>query len=247
MTGSEFWSAPRIWPGETCFIVGGGPSVQDVDLDRLRGRKVIVLNVSYRVCPWADVLFFGDTRIWNEHRPEIEKFGGLIVTASALARAKHIKRMRKTKPPGLAPNPFEVIMHRTSFAAAINLAVHFGCARIVLIGCDGGPDKNGRTHHHKPHPWPQKAGCWAEQRADLLSLVKPLRKRGVEVVNCSPRSTHDFWPRMSLADYLDTECRPPASCSDTNANPATSGGDAKPPAFASADRPPSDQPAATCC
>ena len=57
-----FWSVPREWPGETAFIVGGGPSVLGQDLDALRGRRVIVINSSVYAVPGADFLFFDDHR-----------------------------------------------------------------------------------------------------------------------------------------------------------------------------------------
>ena len=229
----DFWHAPRLWPGETCFIVGGGPSVADIDLEQLRGRRTLVVNASFKTIPWADVLFFGDTRFWSEHRAEIDKFKGMIVTASLSARTSNIKRLRKIKQPGLAVNPFEVFVQWTSVAGAISLAAHFGVARIVGIGWDGGPDGKGRTHYHKPHPWPQKPDCWEKQRAELETLAGPLRKRGIDVINCSPKSRIDFWPRMTLDDYLCAE-RSAASGTKHTIKPISSSPDLAEPASASA-------------
>jgi hypothetical protein len=33
------WLIPPAWSGETCFIVGGGVSVETQPVERLRGRK----------------------------------------------------------------------------------------------------------------------------------------------------------------------------------------------------------------
>jgi hypothetical protein len=104
-------------------------------------------------------------------------------------------------PPGLAQDRDMVVMRRTVTAAAMNLAAHLGVRRIVALGLDG-KETNGRSHHHEAHPWPQKGGCWAEQRDDLASLVEPLAERGIVVVNASPGTAVDLWPVTTLEREL---------------------------------------------
>ena len=83
---STFWPVPREWEGETVFIVGGGPSVLGVDLEVLRGRRVIVINSSVYAVPWADFLYFGDWRWWNEpeNQAAVASFAGRVVTVSRM-------------------------------------------------------------------------------------------------------------------------------------------------------------------
>ena len=57
---SDRWTAPRMWDGGECFLLGGGPSLHEVDVNRLRGRRVIAINQGYKLGDWIDVLFFGD-------------------------------------------------------------------------------------------------------------------------------------------------------------------------------------------
>ena len=45
---------------QTVFIVAGGASVLEHDLEALRGRRVIVINSSVHAVPFADYLYFGD-------------------------------------------------------------------------------------------------------------------------------------------------------------------------------------------
>ena len=49
-----------MWDGGECFLLGGGPSLHEVDVNRLRGRRVIAINQGYKLGDWIDVLFFGD-------------------------------------------------------------------------------------------------------------------------------------------------------------------------------------------
>jgi len=202
--GAAHWYIAPEWKGERCYIVGGGPSAGALALDRLAGRKVIAINSSYLAVPFADVLWFADSRWWRVHkdRAEFKQFAGRMVTCAPDQNVAddRIWRLRRTNAFGIEPN--HVMMRRTGMTAAMNMAAHLGVARIVAIGLDGQPGPDGRTHHHEPHPWGQKQGCWAEQAADLVQLVEPLAERGIVVVNASPGSAVDFWPIVNLEGEL---------------------------------------------
>lgn len=206
------WSVPREWEGETAFIVASGPSVTQGDVDRLKGRKVIVINSSYTVAPWADILFFGDCRWWMVHRDAALKlFRGRIVTSSRSAPEvpkgmPRLLRLDKVEPEvGLSRDPRKVAMKRTSLQAAINLAVHLGVSRIVLLGADGKPSADGRTHHHAPHQWPVRPENWEEQAKQLALTRKPLKKLRIGIVNCSPGTALTCFPTATLDSALDVQ------------------------------------------
>lgn len=185
-------------------MVAGGPSVAlHKPLDCLRGRKVVAINSSFADVPFADVLIFGDARWWRHNERAVRKrFKGEIVTVAPVA-AKDVQHCRKVDPPGLSSNPCELTMRRTTTTAAINFLAHKGVARIVVLGMDGKRGDDGRAHHHPQHPWPQRPDCWAEQRKDLATIAKPLRKLGIELLNASPGSVFaDLWPVVRLADAL---------------------------------------------
>jgi hypothetical protein len=203
---SPLWIVPPVWSGETCFIVGGGVSVETQPVERLRGHKVIALNSSYERVPFADYLLFADTRWYRVHesRPAFRAFTGQLVTCSPHVDDPRVWRLRRMNPPGLAQELDTVVMRRTVMAAAMNLATHLGVARIVALGLDG-KETDGRSHHHEPHPWPQKEGCWGEQQDDLADLVVPLAERGIVVVNASPGTAVDLWPVTTLERELSVE------------------------------------------
>ena len=203
----HWWRMAPEWAGETAFIVAGGTSVLDQDLSLLRGRRIIVVNSSYEAVPFADILFFGDASWWETHcrRAALIAFAGRIVTVSARAIGQRLLRLRRqVPPPGLSRDPSCVVSERTSLQGAINLAVHLGVKRIVLLGADMRRADDGRSHHHSPHPRPNKPGnlTWDIQMAQLRLSVDPLRELGVEVINTSPISRIDWWPRAELGACL---------------------------------------------
>lgn len=197
------WTAEAIWPGETCFIIGGGPSLRGFDFDRLRGRKVIAVNSSIWSVPFADVLFFGDDRWGVTHARRLRDYTGLIVTTSSTAPTPETKRMVKVRPPpALAESRDGLAMNRTSTQAAVNLAVHLGVSRIVLMGVDMQKAPDGATHHHDKHPWPVVQGCWDVQMKELAKTAPLLAQRGVEVINASLESRIDWWPKRPIGELL---------------------------------------------
>jgi hypothetical protein len=199
-----YWSVPPEWKGETGYIVAGGPSVAEQDLSLLRGRRVVAINSSWWAVPWADFLFFGDHRWWCAWRTHLEKFAGRIVTVSDASggspRLLHCQKV--APPPALAEKRSRLVMQRTSLQAAINLCVHLGVARIVLLGADMRAAKDGRTHHHSRHPWPLKPNCWQDQMRELEGTAPLLAERGIEVINTSTQSRIGWWPKAPLADCL---------------------------------------------
>jgi hypothetical protein len=207
MRREQMWSVPREWPGETAFIVAGGTSVLGHDLEQLRGRRVIVINSSIHAAPWANYCYFGDWRWWceAENKAAVANFGGRVVTVSNMIDDKNVLICRKVKPPGLCHEPTGLMQKWTSLTAATNMAAHLvgRGGTIVWLGADGKAAPDGRTWHHKPHRWPLKPTRYDYHRADIATMVEPLRIMGITLLNASPDSAYaDLWPVVSLQDVL---------------------------------------------
>lgn len=203
----KIWNCGDEWRGETAFVIAGGPSLRGVDLSVLKGRKVVAVNSSVFAAPFADLLFFGDSRWWWQHRPALRDFKGRVASSSPNVHDDRVLHLKKIKPPpGLSEVPDTVAMQYTSLQGAINIVAHFRAAKIVLLGADAGPSADGRTHHHAPHQWRLRPDCWEQQMSELRLTAKPLSRLGIDVVNCSPVSAIKWWPTQSLEDVL---CQPP--------------------------------------
>jgi hypothetical protein len=204
---TTFWSVPREWSGETAFIIGGGPSVLGQDLELLRGRRVIVINSSVYKVPWADFLYFGDWRWWNEldNRAAVANFRGRVVTVSRMVRDEKVLICRTANPPGLELQQDSLMQKFTSLTAATNLAAHLvgSGGAIVWLGADGRIAADGRTHHHNPHRFPHRRDCYHKQYADLVTIVPSLQALKISLFNASPGTAWaDLAPVVSLQDML---------------------------------------------
>lgn len=200
------WTLTPEWAGQAAFIVCGGPSVREQNLDLLRGRRVIVINRSFEAAPWADVLFFADANPWKWYRDGITKFAGRVITVfDSMPSTRYPARFeqyRKCRPPILSHDPSSITMQRTSTTGAIHCCAHLGARLIVTLGLDGRKSEDGRTHHHVPHPKMPAPGAWEKHRRELCSIVPSLREWGVEVWNASPGSACDAFPITSLEEAV---------------------------------------------
>jgi hypothetical protein len=198
---AQYWDIPPEWTGETAFVVAGGPSVGSIDLELIRGQRVIAINSSYQAVPFADFIIFADTRWYEHYRSQLVDWKGRIISCSQTARSPQLLRVaRRDRPSDDARDT--LFVKKTTTTAAIELAVKLGAAKIVLLGVDGKNGPDGKTHHHGRQPWQPVAGWEANHRNDLIQLVEPLKARGVEVCHGTPGSVYDFWPTVALTDVV---------------------------------------------
>lgn len=87
---------------------------------------------------------------------------------------------------------------------AINLAIQFGCRRIVLVGFDmslqRGVHWHGRHEAGLNNPKQASVDKWRE-RLDAQAPI--LRRLGIDVVIGSPHSSLTAFPKMGLKEALD--------------------------------------------
>ena len=83
---------------------------------------------------------------------------------------------------------------------AINLAVHMGAKRILLLGYDMQPTETG-SHWFGEHPDGVEPS-WMNMLQHYPSLVKPLKEKGVEVINCTQSTALEVFPRGKIEELL---------------------------------------------
>lgn len=194
------WIPEPIFQDETVFVIGGGPSVTQSDVDRLKGRKVIVVNSSHLKAPWADILFFMDNRWYEKKQDVVKNWPKIVATTNEIAARKDMKISYIV--PDKRPGFFESALRRggSSGHNAVALAIACKAKRVVLLGFDMRV-VNGRTHHHddykeeftaRYHGFMTGFKGW---NADALKV-------GVEILNATPDSELKEFPFVRLDDVL---------------------------------------------
>lgn len=212
----------RLWPGATIACLATGPSLTQEDCDYVRGKsRVIAINDAHRLAPWADVLFSAD-RQWWRYYDGVPTFAGMkIGIGSAPGKDNPFGPTRQHPNGPIHPGyPDIVVLKNTGYNgletesnglrhasnsgyAAINLAMHFGAARILLLGYNMGFLK-GRAHFFGNHPQGlnQNEALYSGFRSSFDDLVEPLKALGIEVINCTPETSLIAFPVRDLREVL---------------------------------------------
>lgn len=199
-------SVARAWPGSTIVCVATGPSLtrEDVDMARRIGR-VIAVNDAYRYAPWADVLYAADAAWWRHHLARLKDFRGLRFSVEIGARGCGASVLLNTGMYGLESRPTGLRSGRNSGYQAINLAVHLGAARIVLLGYDC-ELTNGQAHFFGAHPKALRTTTlhrFREWRDEMFpTLVSPLAALGIEIINASARTALTCFARQPIRELM---------------------------------------------
>lgn len=202
---------PLSWPGADVVIIASGPSLtaeqcDDVRLWQMtpaaRPRRVIAINTSFQLAPFADVLYACDGTWWDVYADLVVAAGFTrerMWTQDQKAAEKHdLRFIRSSAANGLSRKPGLIHQGQNSTYQAINLAFLAGARKFILLGvdCHG-------THWHGDHPPPLKRALphkhWMARFADL---ARDLKAEGVKIVNCSPGTALQAFPVGKLDEEL---------------------------------------------
>jgi hypothetical protein len=168
----------------TWVVLATGESMSQAVASSVRGRcSVVAVSNAYSLAPWADALASNDATWW-EANPAARQFSGQKFSAQRV--------------PGLARFVGSVRSDTNSGLLGLDVARHLGATRVVLLGFD----MRG-THYFGRHPAPLKNT--PEHRFEVFKRQFALWGRThpkVEVINCTPASKLDCFPRGVLEEVL---------------------------------------------
>jgi hypothetical protein len=203
--GAPVWF-PR-WLGRCVVIAASGPSAAEADFDLIRrsGAAVVAINATYRLAPFADLLYAADGLFWTkdegarafrglkvtQHIRDAARYGLEVVNLDAATRTMQFERFGHIGAGG------------NSGFQAVNLVAQTGAARIVLVGFDYSLARGVHWHGRHPpgmnNPSEKNVARWA---ADMDRAAPLLASLGVDVVNASPHSSLRAFPVRPLEDCL---------------------------------------------
>lgn len=209
---TDGWVVEPEWLGKTVLCLGSGPSLTETDIAYAMARvdHTVAINTTGRIAPSADLLYYCDAKWWRWHgdEPWVRAFQArnAIVKGSLHDKERSdetgIRNIALTKPNGLEASPDRLAHGRNSGYAVINLMAHLGAKRNILLGYDMGFKASGDSHWHGSHPTAQKPSVYSVMLKEWPSIVEPLKARGIEVINCTPASALQVFPRMRLREAL---------------------------------------------
>lgn len=205
------------WSQHQCVVVASGPTANTITLATARDKaKFVTVNNSWRLCPWADVLYACDFSWWDSQNGAPD-FPGLKVSQDPKVARKfsdvcYINCIRSYEDKGPSDRKGSISWGGNGGYQAVNLAIQFGCKKIILVGFDMRIDKG--LHWHGKHgkykssfgetkalknPHAQQVERWRKS----MDACKPwLDARGVRVINCSLVSALRSYPKMKFEDAI---------------------------------------------
>lgn len=204
------WTPPNIWEGQSCYVIGGGPSLRSFPFDVLSGEFVLGCNMAFALgVDIVPITIFGDASFLIKHREGLEQYvedGGWVVTNSS--------RLKKTIPPwlrqmkkalkGMALDALG--WNGNTGASAINLALLLGANPVYLLGYDMGVDEGGRSNYHDhyhsnrvhPRTYPRFLKGMELVARDLRRLFP-----GRQVINLEDGTSKlEVFPKQSLKEHM---------------------------------------------
>jgi hypothetical protein len=183
----------------TVVCLASGPSLTKEDTEKVRlwrglskDRGVFVINTTYQMAPWADVLFCMDHAWWKIHIKDV---------ANTFQGAKYTLYNIKPYFEGLEAIPHPFTSYGNSGAGAINLADHFGAKRVVLLGYDC--HHNGKAHWHGDHPQGLgNANSFHKWPRHFRKLAENISS---EVINCTRETSLDVFRKEILESVIKSE------------------------------------------
>lgn len=194
----KLWTPPAGWRDRTVAVMASGPSMNQRAADAVRaaGLPAIVVNNTFRLAPWADILYAADPEWWHL-TPDARAFSGVKVSISPVSGTQ---RVEGSGVDGIDLHPGYVRTGNNSGYQALQLALQAGARRILLLGYD----MTG-THWHGPHiaglrnTTDETFRRWIAHYSSAAPMIAAL---GVEVVNCSLQSALTCFRKADLAAEL---------------------------------------------
>jgi hypothetical protein len=202
--------------GQDIFIVGGGYSVREVNLDFLTDRVTIAINDSYKILPNATALFWCDNSWCGREMDGLQKHECELRFHPRTYAETHIKKditgpagstiLNRTGEYGYDPN-IDNVMGNNGGTQALNFAVNLGAKRVYLIGFDmrDDPLSRGTTHWHDAHQVVIRHDTYSRLFIPSIeALNKELKKRriGTEVINCSRTSAITCFKKKNVKGLM---------------------------------------------
>lgn len=228
---TQYWKIPKIWEGETAFILGGGASIipqfgipQELAEEVRKGerpmleysdymkplhdKKVIAVNAAFKIGSWFDYIYFMDKDFMLTYRTCLHQFPNKVVSPLNYTEGESwCNTVKANQQIGICAVPDIVAYNHNSGAGAINLAYHLGAKKIVLIGFDM-KLTDSKLHFHGEYlnsklirPKEKDTG-FSKQMIAFPAIKNDADILGIEIINTSMESALDMFEKKPLEELL---------------------------------------------
>ena len=207
----------RRWEGAKAIVAATGPSLTPAVAERCRvaraTHKLVAVNDAYKLIPDADLLYGCDSAWWNLHKG-CRGFAGEKWSShddnqgklndkrnTAQAFDLHLVEGVHAEEKGFSFDPARIHYGANSGFQAINLALLFGAAEVILVGFDMRA-VDGQQHFFGNHPRPLNNPGMYPAFIENFKIAARLLPPGIRIINATPDSALTCFPMQPLEDCL---------------------------------------------
>ena len=214
--------------GETCYILGNGPSIKHLDISQLEGKHTFVVNGFYEsplyrqlkpevYCVY-DKFEFAKRRdslqdlVDKNERDMIFLFNRRAI--GQITNDKNCYYVYSNLLPTTHNNAYDLTKNANTFINVLGFcvmcAIFMGFTKIVLLGNDFSRFTSRKQHHFYDvdKQIDRKESMFQELQGNAISinqhelLYRYCKEHGIEIVNATQESLMDVYPIVALEDYL---------------------------------------------
>jgi len=195
-------------------IIGTGPSLTRSQIQKVSHLRKFGANRAFEFD--IDVLHGCNYQFWHYYWPQIKDLRCHKWTTRPQLKGTYpgLNYIEERWIDGLSTDPNYIAAHHGTGPQVINLAYHYGCKTMLLIGWDMRFDGKitdrqytGKRHYFGEYPqalehWPRTG-----PNGELSGLIREVETikpsdYGIEIINCTPESALTCFPMGKLEDYI---------------------------------------------
>ena len=208
-----------LFEGETAVICGTGPSITPEAIELCNQAKkegkirLFGVNLTYQYFD-LNVLHGCNWQFWDFYYPKdlnLQRSSFFKFTTRPELEGKYpgLHFIREIWEPGLSTNPNVVHAHHNSGPQVLNLALHYGIKKMLLIGHELAYRPGQKRHFF--HEYPLEMQHFTRNlgpNGELVGLIKEYETinpsdYGIEIYNCTPDSALTHFPFMDLEEAIN--------------------------------------------
>lgn len=217
-----------FYPGERCYVIGNGPSFNDIDVGKLFGKKTIAVNMLYRHscydvlnpmfhCAIDPAMYKGEVGRDFLEVIETHRKTNYLLTAKAPEEFRTQPNAYSTilgYLPSSICSPYDLSKPSAAFVnvilVAIELAIYLGFSEIVLLGCDFSQFANRKECHSYGESGSKERSStmFQDLQGHAIAVMQHTwlrsyaESRGAVILNATEGSYLDVYQRCKVEDVL---------------------------------------------
>ncbi len=221
-----------LYKDETAILIATGPSVSE-QVEEIRDAKegnlcrIITVNNAFTIAPFADAHISCNDDWWEHYWPKSAVLREMdcpkYTWYEHIAKRYDIQYVKAIVKDGLSTDPRIIHINHGSGPMGINLALHLGIKKLLLVGHDmkfakdynGLQRKAGSTDRHFFGEYPKELQHWPSVKIgkskpgvidglieSYKKMIPDLEKSDMKVINCTPNTALKCFPLSTLETEL---------------------------------------------